>query len=79
MAQGLIAAAVFTSALSGTAFAGEACADDEVSVIAADDTAGQLRQEIVGYRYVLKDGIWYRRLWSYTYGKWLEDEWTPVP
>lgn len=35
-----------------------------------------LRAEVTGYRYRVYNGVLERRLWSYTYEKWLEPSWT---
>ena len=32
----------------------------------------------IGYIYKHVNGKTYKRLWSYTYNKWLEPKWTPV-
>lgn len=36
------------------------------------------RMEQTGYLYKLMNGRQYRRLWSYTYSRWLEPDWTLV-
>ncbi len=33
---------------------------------------------ITGYKYKTLNGIVWRRLWSYTYNRWEEPEWTPL-
>lgn len=32
-----------------------------------------LRREQVGWYYMKKNGVEYKRLWSFTYGEWLTD------
>jgi len=32
--------------------------------------------EETGYIYKYFDGVKYKRLWSYTYGRWIDDCWT---
>ena len=31
-----------------------------------------------GYKFMVIDRKLYKRLWSYTYGRWEDDAWTPV-
>jgi len=34
--------------------------------------------EVRGYLYKIMDGKQYKRLWSYTYGRWVDPDWTLV-
>ncbi|MCI8630403.1 MAG: hypothetical protein HFE57_13105 [Firmicutes bacterium] len=34
------------------------------------------RAEKTGYKYKYVNGVKYKRLWSYTYEKWIDKEWT---
>lgn len=36
------------------------------------------RAEETGYKYKIVDGKLYKRLWSYTYGRWIDDDWILV-
>ena len=36
------------------------------------------RANITGYKYIEIDGITYKRLWSYTYGRWEDPYWYPA-
>ena len=74
-ACGIAMTVVFMAAFSGAAYAEEISADTEAAVIAADNSAGQLRDEVTGYRYKYENGHWYKRLWSYTYNRWIDPEW----
>ena len=38
----------------------------------------QLYGNETGYRYRVYNGKLYKRLWSYTYGRWEDPVWTPV-
>lgn len=40
--------------------------------------SGITRAEETGYKYKLMNGKLYKRLWSYTYGKWIDDDWILV-
>ncbi|MDE7310696.1 MAG: hypothetical protein K2N87_03590 [Eubacterium sp.] len=31
-----------------------------------------------GYKYKAENGIIWKRLWSYTYNRWEDSEWTPL-
>ncbi len=34
------------------------------------------RAEKTGYKYTYFNGVKYKRLWSYTYERWIDEEWT---
>lgn len=34
------------------------------------------RGEVTGYKYKYFNGVKYKRLWSYTYNRWIDAEWT---
>lgn len=36
------------------------------------------RAEETGYKYKIMDGKQWKRLWSYTYGRWVDPDWTLV-
>lgn len=36
------------------------------------------RANVTGYQYMEIDGILYKRLWSYTYGRWEDPYWYPA-
>ncbi len=36
----------------------------------------ETRGEITGYKYKYFNGVKYKRLWSYTYNRWIDPEWT---
>ncbi len=67
--------AVFMVAFSGAAYAEEISADTQAAAIAADNSAGQLRAEVTGYKYKYENGHRYKRLWSYTYERWIDPYW----
>lgn len=33
---------------------------------------------VTGYKYIVIDGITFKRLWSYTYGRWEDPYWYPA-
>lgn len=35
----------------------------------------QLRAEETGYKYKIMNGRQYKRLWSYTYARWIDEDW----
>lgn len=43
-----------------------------------NDTIALERAEQTGYIYKIMNGKQYKRLWSYTYGRWIDDDWTLV-
>ncbi len=52
--------------------------DSGIQTMAAPGTTADPQAEHTGYKYRWIDGVKYKRLWSYTYGKWIDPYWTPA-
>lgn len=48
------------------------------SFAAAAPSEDSIQSEETGYKYITIDGVRYKRLWSYTYNRWIDPEWTPA-
>ncbi len=76
----ILTAAMFTSIAATSISAKEAAVDVGIQTMAAGGgNVAQPMKEVTGYKYKWVDGIQYRRLWSYTYERWVDDHWSPVP
>lgn len=53
-------------------------AESDDTPVETNDVSGTQRAEVTGYKYTYFDGIKYKRLWSYTYDRWIDPEWTPA-
>lgn len=70
----LVTFSALTLSMSTAAFAQNL---DEPAVVSADEATISPRAEDVGYKYTTINGKKYKRLWSYTYNRWIDDAWTP--
>lgn len=67
----LVLALVLCFCLSATAFADVIVTEPVVENL--EETGVEPRAEEVGWKYRVYNGNLEKRLWSYTYGKWLTD------
>lgn len=69
----LLAVAMFLSVLSIKTYAFE-YPTEQVQIT---ENSGILsRAEETGYKYKIMNGKQYKRLWSYTYARWIDNDWT---
>lgn len=51
---------------------------DNSSINAQQEDGISPHAEVTGYKYKMVNGIKFKRLWSYTYGRWIDPIWTIV-
>lgn len=60
-------------------FTVNALAETEEQTLSINFDVGKISpkiKEVTGYKYKYFDGVKYKRLWSYTYNRWIDPEWT---
>ncbi|WP_333645540.1 hypothetical protein [Lacrimispora sp.] len=72
---GLLATATFLMALPISTYASESQAG-QIQTTASSEVGPQAEE--TGYIYKIMNGKQYKRLWSYTYARWIDKEWTLV-
>lgn len=48
----------------------------DVAVLNIQDNVAVPYSETTGYKYKYINGVKYKRLWSYTYNRWIDKDWT---
>ncbi len=80
LVSSLAVVCVFSSVFVVNVFAEANDAEKGVSVQSVSDESGLMPlAEETGYIYKVVNGVRYKRLWSYTYGRWIDPVWTIAP
>ena len=53
----------------------ETCESNQIINYQSDGISPRI-EEVTGYKYKYINGVKYKRLWSYTYSRWIDAEWT---
>ncbi len=69
----LLAVIMFLSVLSIKTYAFEYLREP---IQIKESSEVQFRAEETGYKYKIMNGKQYKRLWSYTYARWIDEDWT---
>lgn len=61
--------------MAATAVSAQEVLPEETEGIIEGETTITPRGEVTGYKYKYINGVLYKRLWSYTGGYWIDDNW----
>lgn len=80
LVSSLAVVCVFSSVFAVNVLAEANDAEKGVSVQSVSDESGLMPlAEETGYKYKVVNGVRYKRLWSYTYNRWIDPAWTIAP